>query len=250
MKKMTAVMENVTKLVRANKFAVETVLYKVGEDAITDAFSRAADATDNTQVVLIFPTLQEELQQSAEEQRKEKQKQQAAQEEEAAKQKEEEERNKLKTEWLNLLFTDQSVAAMSPEGPIPITMEAGNTTNPNSLIVWVGDNPKAENAILKDVASTFNKSAFIATAWSQHAAGEAFVEFNLKAPEVVDGSFYLRDPMASRIWTSTSSTTWSCWAALWLRLSIQRSRNWASIGAMSSSSASERGRASPSTQRS
>ena len=36
-------------------------------------------------------------------------------EEEAAKKKEEEERDRLKADWLNLLFTDQSVAAMSPE---------------------------------------------------------------------------------------------------------------------------------------
>merc|ERR1712187_145202 len=81
-KKMMAVMENVTKLVRANKFTLDTVLYKVGEDAISDAFSRAVDASDNTQVVLIFPTLQEELQTSSEEQRLEKQRQAAAAEQE------------------------------------------------------------------------------------------------------------------------------------------------------------------------
>merc|ERR1712050_544822 len=121
-KKMMAVMENVTKLVRANKFTLDTVLYKVGEDAISDAFSRAADASDSTQVVLIFPTLQEELQTSSEEQRLEKQRLAAQQEQELAKKKEEEEREKLKAEWLNLLFTDQSVAAMSPEGPLPIAM--------------------------------------------------------------------------------------------------------------------------------
>merc|ERR1712045_1027719 len=83
-KKMVAVMENVTKLVRANKFALDTVLYKVGEDAISDAFSRAADASDSMQVALIFPTLQEELQNATEEQRQEKQKL-ALQQEEATK---------------------------------------------------------------------------------------------------------------------------------------------------------------------
>ena len=36
------------------------MLYKVGEDAISDAFGRAADASDSAQVVLFFPTLQEE----------------------------------------------------------------------------------------------------------------------------------------------------------------------------------------------
>merc|ERR1712048_1265184 len=87
-KKMMAIMENVTKLVRANKFTLDTVLYKVGEDAISDAFSRAADASDSTQVVLIFPTLQEEMENSHEEQRLEKQRQAAAQEAEMAKKKE------------------------------------------------------------------------------------------------------------------------------------------------------------------
>merc|ERR1712050_492574 len=114
-----------------------------------------------TQVVLIFPTLQEELQTSTEEQRLEKQRQAAAQEAEAAKKKEEEEREKLKSEWLNLLFTDQSVAAMSPEGPLPIAMEAGNTTNPKALLVWIGDNPKAENAILKALPDSSNSSAIL-----------------------------------------------------------------------------------------
>merc|ERR1712187_901889 len=148
-KKMLAVMENVTKLVRANKFTLDTVLYKVGEDAISDAFSRAADASDNTQVVLIFTTLQEELQNSSEEQRLEKQRQAAAQEQEMAKKKEEEERDKLKTEWLNLLFTDQSVAAMSPEGPLPISLEAGEKRSPSHLLVWIGDEPNSENAVVK-----------------------------------------------------------------------------------------------------
>ncbi|CAE8586037.1 unnamed protein product, partial [Polarella glacialis] len=192
-KKMMAVMENVTKLVRANKFVLDTVLYKVGEDAISDAFSRAADPSDSTQVVLIFPSLQEELQFSAQEQRSEKQKQAAAQEEEVEKRKEEEERDKLKTEWLNLLFTDQSVAAMSPEGPLPTAMEAGNLRSPTTLLVWIGDDPKGDAVVLGALPSSIGSSALVSVAWSEHPAGEAFQEFNLKAPEVVDGSFYLRD---------------------------------------------------------
>merc|ERR1712060_757970 len=192
-KKMMAVMENVTKLVRSNKFALDTVLYKVGEDAISDAFSRAADASDSMQVVLIFPTLQEELQNSTEDQRQEKQRLAVQQEQDAQKRKEEEERDKLKTEWLNLLFTDQSVAAMSPEGPLPTTLEAGNTKNPSSLIVWIGDNAKAENTVLKDLPASIGSAGMLSISWSQHPAGEAYAEFNLKAPEVVDGSWYLRD---------------------------------------------------------
>merc|ERR1712217_752493 len=69
----------------------------------------------------------------------------------------------------------------------------GNTTNPKSLLVWIGDNAKAESAMIKGLAESATSSAIISLAWSQHPAGEAFVEFNLKAPEVVDGSFYLRD---------------------------------------------------------
>merc|ERR1711998_426418 len=159
-KKMMSVMENITRLVRGNKFNLETVLYKVGEDAISDAFSRAADAADNTQVVLIFPTLQEELQNTAEEQSREKQRMAVQQQEDAERQKEEEEREKLKSEWLNLLFTEQSVAAMSPEGPVPIFHEGGNR-NPKTLLVWVGDKPKEENNILRDLTSSVTNSGLI-----------------------------------------------------------------------------------------
>merc|ERR1711865_150581 len=192
-KKMMAVMENVTKLVRANKFVLDTVLYKVGEDAISDAFSRAADASDSTQVVLIFPTLQEELSSSDQEQRVEKQRQAVQQEESSKKVKEDEERDKLKAEWLNLLFTDQSVAAISPEGPLPTTWEAGNKRSPTSLVVWVGDQPKAENAALKDLPASLGSAGLISVAWSEHSAGEGMAEFSLSSPEVTDGSWYLRE---------------------------------------------------------
>lgn len=195
-KKMMAVMENVTKLVRANKFMLDTVMFKVGEDAISEAFSRAADAADNAQVVLIFPTLQEELKLSQQEQKVEKEKLAKVKEEEEAKKKEEEEHHRLKADWLNLLFTEQSVAAMSPEGPLPISLEGGNTSNPSALLVWIGDDPKAEAPSVKDIAAQAGGAAFVSVAWSDHPAGEAFGEFSLKSPEVVDGSFYLRDRQA------------------------------------------------------
>jgi predicted esterase len=192
-KKMMAVMENITKLVRANKFLLDTVLYKVGEDAITDAFARAADASDNAQVVLLFPTLQEELQTASEEQRQEKQRSALKKQEEEKKRKEDAERDKLKAEWLNLLFTSQSVAAMSPEGPVPILMEAGNKKNPDSLILWIGDSPKADATILKDLPASLGQGLLLQLGWSQHPAGEGLAEFNMFAPEVLDGSWYLRD---------------------------------------------------------
>merc|ERR1719353_2289690 len=127
-KKMMAVMENITKLVRANKFVLDTVLYEVGEDAITDAFSRAADASDSAQVVLVFPSLAEEAEALPEgAQEASRAGQQAST---AAKQKEDDERERLKADWLNLLFTDKSVAASSPEGPLPVSLEAGNKSDP------------------------------------------------------------------------------------------------------------------------
>jgi len=192
-KKMMNVMENITKLIRTNKFTLETVLYKVGEDAMTDAFSSAADPTVHEQVVLIFPTLQEELQASTEELRQEKQKLKEQQEQEEQTKKEEEERDKLKSEWLNLLFTDQSVAAMSPEGPLPVSMEGGNLQDPSMLVIWIGDNPTAEKGILKELKDNIGNAGLVSLSWSQHPAGEAYNEFNLKAPEVIDGSFYLRN---------------------------------------------------------
>lgn len=190
-KKMMAVMENITKLVRANKFVLDTVLYKVGEDAITDAFSRAADASDSAQVVLVFPSLAEEAEALPEgAQEASRAGQQAST---AAKQKEDDERERLKADWLNLLFTDKSVAASSPEGPLPVSLEAGNKSDPTSLIVWVGDQPRAENAVMKDLPTAIGSSALMSVAWSQHPAGEGLVEFNVGAPQVVDGSWFLRD---------------------------------------------------------
>merc|ERR1740121_838455 len=202
-KKLMAVMENVTKLVRANKFKLDTVLYKVGEDAIADAFARSADASDSAQVVLIFPTLQEEVQHGGEERA-------AARREPAAaaaaaapaesksfqppeRTQEDEERERLKAEWLNLLFTEQSVAAVSPEGPLPVTLEAGNITNPSSLVVWVGDDPASENQYLKSLYSSLGSSALMVLSWSEHPAGEGLGELSLTTPEVVDGSWFLRD---------------------------------------------------------
>ncbi|CAE8609389.1 unnamed protein product [Polarella glacialis] len=195
-KKMMAVMENVTKLVRANKFTLDTVLYKVGEDAISDAFSRAADASDSAQVVLIFPTLQEELQNSGEDvsvrPASQPQKSAGSQPQENNKTKEDDEREKLKQEWLNLLFTDQSVAAMNPEGPLPISLEYGER-NPESLVIWVGDDPKTESAVLREIGSSIGNARFMVASWSQHPAGEGLIEFDVDAPDVTDGSWYLRD---------------------------------------------------------
>lgn len=192
-RKMMAVMENITKLVRANKFTLDTVLYKVGEDAISDAFSRAADASDSAQVVLIFPTLKEELENEGDVREASRPMGASSKDKQDAKKKEEDERDKLKTEWLNLLFTSQSVAASSPEGPLPISMETGNKRGPACLIVWMGDSPKKENALLKEVGNMIGSSAMMAVSWSQHAAGEGLQEFNLSAPEVTDGSWYARD---------------------------------------------------------
>lgn len=192
-KKMMAVMENITKLVRANKFTLDTVLYKVGEDAISDAFSRAADASDSSQVVLIFPSLQEELQNSGETMQQERPIKSAAPQE-VQRKKEDEEREKLKAQWLNLLFTSQSAAATStePAEPLPITLQSGDS-RPRSLLVWLGDNATKENAILGSVAGSSPGLRILALSWAQHPDGEGLLEFDVNAPKVVDGSWYLRD---------------------------------------------------------
>merc|ERR1712232_503176 len=49
------------------------------------------------------------------------------------------------------------------------------------------------NTVLKDLVASMGSAGMLSISWSQHPAGEAFAEFNLKAPEVVDGSWYLRD---------------------------------------------------------
>merc|ERR1712060_29526 len=73
------------------------------------------------------------------------------------------------------------------------TLEAGNKNGPSSLVVWFGDNPKAENTLLKDLPSSLGSAAMMAISWSQHPAGEGMNEFSVTATEVVDGSWYLRD---------------------------------------------------------
>ncbi|CAJ1395257.1 unnamed protein product [Effrenium voratum] len=189
-KKMMAVMENITKLICANKFTLDTVLYKVGEDAISDAFARAADASDSAQVVLIFPTLQDELQSNPEPMEDIPRSVKGGND--AAKKKEEDEREKLKEDWLKLLFTDGSVAATQPEGPLPTTLELGEQRRPESLVVWVGDNPKSEHVALKDVSNVLGRSGLVSLSWSQHPAGEGMLEFEVGSTEVTDGSWYMR----------------------------------------------------------
>eukprot|EP00746_Dinoflagellata_sp_MGD_P000514 gnl/MRDRNA2_/MRDRNA2_100923_c0_seq1.p1 gnl/MRDRNA2_/MRDRNA2_100923_c0~~gnl/MRDRNA2_/MRDRNA2_100923_c0_seq1.p1 ORF type:complete len:838 (-),score=219.69 gnl/MRDRNA2_/MRDRNA2_100923_c0_seq1:235-2748(-) len=194
-KKMMSVLENVTKLIRANKFVIDTTLFKMGSDSIADAFSKAADAADGTQVVLMFPTLSEESQKSESEIRFEEEKKQKQIEEERRSKAEEDERNKLRDEWLDLLFTDQSVAAMSPEGPIPVEFEAGNTRNPSSILVWIGDN-KGDAGLIRDLPMTVGSAAVLSLDWTTHPSGEALEEVSLTDPSVADGSWYLREKRA------------------------------------------------------
>jgi len=192
-KKMMAVMENVTKLVRANKYNMDTTLYKVGEDPVAEAFSRTADAAESTQIVLIFPSLAEELEKGAAESKAERERATKEREEAEKAKKEEDERERLKSEWLSLLFTSQSVAAMSPEGPLPMTLEAGKKRGAASLIVWVGDSPVSEDPIVRDIPMTVSSAAVVSFSWSKHPAGEGLLEFSDTTPVVLDGSWYLRN---------------------------------------------------------
>jgi len=205
-KKLMAVMENITKLIRANKFTLDTVLYKVGEDAISDAFARCIDASDSAQVVLIFPTLAEELQFGGSEDPRPRGSSPAAtgpgpapapakkeDKVEASKRSEEDERERLKQEWLTLLFTESSVASVSGEGPLPTTLEVGNKVAPSSLVVWVGDDPKKENPYLQTLGAALGNAAMVVVSWSEHPAGEGLAELNLNSPEILDASWYLTD---------------------------------------------------------
>lgn len=63
---------------------------------------------------------------------------------------------------------------MSPEGPLPVTYEGGDLQTPTNLLVFVGDNPKAENPMLKDLPASIGNSGVLSVSWSQHPAGEAF----------------------------------------------------------------------------
>lgn len=80
------------------------------------------------------------------------------------------------SECFNMLFTDQSVAATSPEGLLPTMLETGNKTNLFSLVVWCGGNPKAENALLRNLLSTLSTASMLALTWLQHPAGEGLLE--------------------------------------------------------------------------
>jgi len=140
----------------------------------------------------MFPSLQEESSKSTEETRYESEKKQKDMDEEKRLRQEEDERNKLRDEWLDLLFTDQSVAAMSPEGPIPIAFEAGNARNPNSLLVWIGDS-KDDHGLIRDLPMTVGSAAVLALNWKGHPSGEGLDELSLTDPSVVDGSWYLRE---------------------------------------------------------
>jgi predicted esterase len=199
--KTMSVMENITKLVRANKFTLDTVLYKVGEDAITDAFNRSADASDSSQVVLIFPTLQEEMQNNGRggggKAVVSEAGQSGAERAQSSQAKEDEERERLKTEWLNQLFTDRSVASESPEGPLPTTFEGGDTTAPKSLLVWLGDDTAGETSLLQDFADQLGgTTSLLCLSWKAFPAGENFTGLDLSAPEVVNGSWYSKERAA------------------------------------------------------
>jgi len=190
-KRMMSMMENFTKLIRSNKFVFDTVMYKVGEDSEVDACSRAADPTEMSQVIIIFPTLLEEEKFAAEEKVKEEAKQMAMRAEAQKKAEEDKEKEQMKQEWLALLFTGQSVAAMSSDGPLPVAHENIGREKPAKLVVWLGDNPDAEWPFLRNFTGP-NRSALVSLSWPNHTASEGFHQLDLDAPEVLNASWYLR----------------------------------------------------------
>jgi len=106
--------------------------------------------------------------------------------------KETEERNKLKIEWLNLLFTESSVAAMNPEEPLHVSQETGKRSSPSLMIAFVGDDPAVDDRVLKELHHDCKDAVVVNVAWTEHPASEAFREFDLEKDEVKDGSWYQR----------------------------------------------------------
>jgi len=196
--KMMSIMENVMKLVRASKFQMDTVRYKVGEDSITDAFSHAADASGNSQVVLMFPTLEEEQRAWEEEQSAESREQKRRAMEEQKQRAEEEDRDNLKKTWLDMLFTSKSVAAMNAnsEGALPVSFTAGSRLRPTSVLVWVGDDPESDKSLFKDLGMNGRNTRVICLGWPDHTAGEALLQLNVNGPDVLNGSWYSKDQAA------------------------------------------------------
>jgi len=169
--------------------------YEITSNPISEIFAKAADAASTEQVVLLFPSLQEELQyadkeEQAQQARKTKEHEENVKVQSIATERETE-REKLKNDWLNLLFTDQSVAALDPEGPFD-TIATGNDSNPRNVVVWIGDDAN-DFSLLKGLFRTHNKCLFVNCKWMECGAAESLVELNLSSPEVCDATWYLRD---------------------------------------------------------
>jgi len=68
-----------------------------------------------------------------------------------------------------------------------------------SLGLWArsrnnnNDNTNNDKAVLKGFPAMLKDAVFCHYSWSQHPAGEALADFAMNGPEVLDGSWYLRD---------------------------------------------------------
>jgi len=205
--KMMAVMDSVTKLVRGNKFSIDTVLYKVGEDAVSDAFMRAADASNSSQVVLIFPTLQEELENNggiggsggnAGSSRTAQGRAPAARapEPQAPEEEPEDPQEKIRRDWLALLFTGNSEAAQNPEDPIAVAFEHLSTQSPSSIVFWMGDDLNAEGERLESLMADKHSTAGLSfLSWMDHSSAEFFSQVDLQQQIITDGSWYAQNSM-------------------------------------------------------
>mmetsp|Transcript_11857 Transcript_11857/g.26990 ORF Transcript_11857/g.26990 Transcript_11857/m.26990 type:complete len:830 (+) Transcript_11857:103-2592(+) len=193
-KKMVSMIENFSKLLRKNKFTIDTVMYKVGEDSVADACNRAGDPTSLEQVVLIYPTIKEEEKHAEEDRKKEEAKQTVLREEAKKKEEEDREREQLKHEWLSLLFTEQSVASMSSDGPLPVAHESKAKDRPTHLIVWLGDDPNVEWQCMRESTSLSRGNSFVGLSWPAYTSSEGFSQLDLSRPEVLNASWYLRKP--------------------------------------------------------
>lgn len=94
-------------------------------------------------------------------------------------------------EWASLLFTPGSEAALSAAEPLEVTSDGGNSKNPTSLVVWIGDGSKEEQKSLKEWKPP-SSSKVVFLSWSEHAVAKALNELNVASPDKIDGSWYAK----------------------------------------------------------
>jgi len=96
-------------------------------------------------------------------------------------------------EWASLLFTPESEAAFCAAEPLEVVSEGGSSKNPASLVVWIGDGSKEEQKSVKEWKPP-STSKVVFLSWSEHAMAKALNELDLQSTDMIDGSWYAKQP--------------------------------------------------------